>query len=64
MFSYKTYLKSGDFSGTDFLSPVKSGYELSDFEFDFSQGTDDLGNATTDVRGGDMRIVILHTAIF
>jgi hypothetical protein len=58
MFSHKTYLKLDDFSGTDYLSPVESGYELSEFELVFTQGTDDLGKATTEVRGGDMRIII------
>jgi len=58
MFGHKSYLKLGDFNGTDFMSLAKNGYELSDFEFNFSQGTDDVGHATTEVRGGDMRVVI------
>ena len=58
MFSHKTYLRLGDFGGTDFLSPVKSGYELANFEFSFRQGVDDTGKASTEVYGGTMSLTL------
>jgi hypothetical protein len=56
MFSHKTYLKLGDFTGTDFMSLVKSGYELANFEFSFQQGVDDTGKASTEVYGGTLSL--------
>jgi hypothetical protein len=58
MFAHKTYLKIGDFTGTDFMSLVKSGYELANFEFSFSQGTDDTGKASTEVFGGTLSMTL------
>lgn len=58
MFSHKTYLKTGDFNGTDFLSLTKSGYELSSCDFSFQQGIDDTGRASTDVYGGTLSLTL------
>jgi hypothetical protein len=58
MFSHKTYLKLDDFTGTDFLSLTKSGYELSNFEFSFQQGVDDTGRASTEVYGGTLSMTL------
>jgi hypothetical protein len=58
MFAHKTYLKIGDFTGTDFMSLTKSGYELADFEFSFQQGTDDTGKASMEVFGGTLSMTL------
>ena len=58
MFSHKTYLKLDDFSGTDFLSLTKSGYEVSKFEFSFQQGVDDTGKASSEVFGGTLLLTL------
>jgi len=58
MFSHKTYLKLDDFSGTDFLSLTKSGYEVSKFEFSFQQGVDDSGKASSEVFGGTLLLTL------
>lgn len=56
MFSHKSYLKLGDFSGTDFLSLIKNGYEITDCEFSFQQGYDDTGKPSTEVYGGTLSL--------
>jgi hypothetical protein len=58
MFSHKTYLKIGDFTGTDFMSLIKGGYELANFEFSFQQGVDDTGKASTEVYGGTLSMTL------
>jgi hypothetical protein len=58
MFAHKTYLKIGDFTGTDFMSLAKNGYELTEFEFSFQQGTDDTGKASTEVFGGTLSMTL------
>ena len=58
MFSHKTYLKLGDFNGTDFMSLAKNGYELSSFEFSFQQGIDNKGKAATEVFGGSLSVTL------
>ena len=58
MFEHRSYLKLGDFSGTDFLSLAKGGYELENFEFSFQQGIDAKGKASTEVFGGSLSITI------
>ncbi|MDR1198731.1 MAG: type VI secretion system needle protein Hcp [Prevotellaceae bacterium] len=58
MFEHKTYLKLGDNTDTDFMSLAKSGYELTDFEYSFQQGTDDSGKASTEVFGGTMSMTL------
>jgi hypothetical protein len=56
MFSHKTYLKLGDFNGTDFMSLIKGGYEVSDCTYSFHQGYDDRGKASTRVTGGTISL--------
>ena len=58
MFSHKTYLKLGDSSGTDFLSLIKSGYELMNCQYSFQQGVDDTGKASTEVFGGTLSLTL------
>jgi len=58
MFSHKSYLKLGDFSGTDILSLLKSGYEVANCEFSFQQGIDDTGKASTEVFGGTLSLTL------
>jgi hypothetical protein len=58
MFAYKSYLKLGDFSGTDILSLQKSAYEITDCKFSFYQGIDKLGKASTEVHGGTIKIAL------
>ncbi|GHT41224.1 hypothetical protein FACS189437_07840 [Bacteroidia bacterium] len=58
MFAHKTYLKIGDFTGTDFLSLIKGGYELANFEFSFQQGVDDTGKVSTEVYGGTLSLTL------
>jgi hypothetical protein len=58
MFAHKTYLKLGDFNGTDFMSLIQGGYEVSDFEYSFQQGMDDRGKSSTKVFGGSLSIAI------
>ena len=58
MFSYKTYLKIGELTGTDFSSLVKSGYELDNFEYGFQQGIDNTGKAATEVYGGTLSMTL------
>ena len=58
MFSHKAFLKLGDYTGSDFMSLVKSGYELADCEFSFQQGMDDVGKASTEVFGGTLSLIL------
>ena len=58
MFGHKAYLKIGDFTGTDFMSLIKSGYELESFDFGFQQGVDDTGKASTEVYGGTLALTL------
>ena len=58
MFGHKSYLKLGDFTGTDFLSLEKNGYELTNFEFTFQQGVDEKCKAETKVFGGSLAVTI------
>jgi hypothetical protein len=51
-------MKLGDFTGTDFLSLIKSGYELANFELSFQQGVDSNGKASTNVYGGAMSMTL------
>ena len=56
MFGHKAYLKIGDFTGTDFMSLVKGGYEVSNCFFSFRQGYDQKGKASTEVVGGTINL--------
>lgn len=58
MFAHKSYLKIGDFLGTDFLSLTQGGHELTDCEYSFEQGIDNSGKAATDVFGGTIAATI------
>lgn len=58
MFSHKAFLKLGDFTGTDLISLVKGGYELTNCTYVFQQGTDDKGDVSTDVSGGIISLSI------
>lgn len=58
MFAHKSYLKLGEFTGADFGSLVKSGYELDDFEYGFQQGVDDTGKASSEVYGGTLTMTL------
>lgn len=57
MFGFKSFLSLGS-DAEDFVSLIQGGYELSDFSFNFTQGTDSNGNVSTAVRGGDLRLTI------
>lgn len=52
MFSHKSFLTLGEYTGANFLSLAKGGYELANCEFSFQQGIDQKGQASTKVYGG------------
>jgi len=52
MFSHKSFLTLGEYTGMNAMSLAKNGYELANCEFSFEQGTDHKGQASTRVHGG------------
>lgn len=58
MFSYKAFLKLGEYTGSDFMSLTKEGYELSNCNYVFYQGVDDKGKASTNVKGGSISLML------
>ena len=58
MFSHKTYLKLGEFQGTDIMSLLRDDYEVANCEFSFQQGVDDQGKPSTRVFGGTISLII------
>lgn len=58
MFSHKCYLIIGEFTGFNFETLVKSGYELADCEYFFQQGIDNSGKASTEVFAGTINLTL------
>lgn len=58
MFSHKTYLKLGEFNGTDIMSLLRDDYEVANCEFSFQQGIDEQGKPSTRVFGGNISLTL------
>lgn len=58
MFSHRSFLMLGFAGAADIISLIKGGYEVSNFNFSFQQGTDERGKATTRVYSGTLHVTL------
>lgn len=58
MFSFKSYLLLGEYTGANFVTLAREGYELINTEFSLEQGIDTKGEPSTSVYGGTISIIL------